>query len=407
MNHQSLGKLYPLFACILLLMSAILVPSSLRAANPPKCKISTSLNLRSSPGVANNNRLGALDSTSQIEPTAQAKDASNQVWFQVRVVTTKSKDVTVGTVGWVLASPTWLTCTPSLTNLKTTLPAANAPSAPAPNKQVAYTELPGGRAGGGFDGLLRTEQGMATTREDDTYGTVSVFQNNFYVRMEVYQTPDNRKVDRVEFSIEDEFNNIVHTQTERTAGYCLFGGGEPNCTALTLRRGAKWPSTNLPILNGYYTVYAKVYVQGQNSPGSYNTQIQIDIPGNASNNDDLVVDVVQTGPGGADYAVYDQLAFQVQAYAPESGDYDGAGIQGVDLWVEDLYYDTIFASHENNAAYCMFGGGDPDCNIWSFSENGYQWPNGKAFEPGQYYLVAHVVAKDGRQKTIDTMVEFE
>jgi hypothetical protein len=62
---------------------------------------------------------------------------------------------------------------------------------------------------------------------------------------------------------------------------------------------------------------------------------------------------------------------------------------------------------EQTAGYCAFGGGEPDCNIWDFAEQGNQWPNGDSIEPGDYSLRATVYAEDGNSTTVEMNVQIQ
>ena len=49
-------------------------------------------------------------------------------------------------------------------------------------------------------------------------------------------------------------NGEVHSRSENTAGYCAFGGGEPNCDVWVFYpRGNKWPGGKT-IENGPHSV---------------------------------------------------------------------------------------------------------------------------------------------------------
>ena len=59
-----------------------------------------------------------------------------------------------------------------------------------------------------------------------------------------------------------------------------------------------------------------------------------------------------------------------------SGSTDGAGIESVTFIIRDETGKKVHERTERNAGYCVFGGGEPDCTVWRFSEHGDKWPGG-------------------------------
>lgn len=90
-----------------------------------------------------------------------------------------------------------------------------------------------------------------------------------------------------------------------------------------------------------------------------------------------------------------ELWFQVKARDPRRGNKDGAGIKSVDFSISDKTGE-VYKRTENNAAYCAFGGGEPDCNIFHFADNGYKWPGtNKPIQNGQHTLTVKVHPSSG------------
>lgn len=59
--------------------------------------------------------------------------------------------------------------------------------------------------------------------------TQGIFHNEVFFRLEVRNgSSDGDGIESVTFKIRDD-DGPVHERTERQAGYCVFGGGEPNC----------------------------------------------------------------------------------------------------------------------------------------------------------------------------------
>ena len=76
---------------------------------------------------------------------------------------------------------------------------------------------------------------------------------------------------------------------------------------------------------------------------------------------------------------------------------DGRGIQTVEFTVTSpdgskRYYDHT----EQTPGYCIFGGGEPDCNRWALEGGRYVWkPGGAAVRSGKYGLTINVTAQNG------------
>jgi len=95
------------------------------------------------------------------------------------------------------------------------------------------------------------------------------------------------------------------------------------------------------------------------------------------------------GPGAAT-----SLVFQVLAHSPLNATQDGSGIDSVDFRIEDQDGNEVHHRVEKTAAYCAFGGGEPDCTVWDFAKNNYKWPGGAKIESGTYTIYINVYSKD-------------
>ena len=84
-----------------------------------------------------------------------------------------------------------------------------------------------------------------------------------------------------------------------------------------------------------------------------------------------------------------------------SADKDGRGIISVEFIVNSLNQaNEVGAEHyrrtEVNPGYCIFAGGEPDCNPWIFENGEYRWnAGGDAVEEGNYLLTVIGTAEDG------------
>jgi hypothetical protein len=103
-----------------------------------------------------------------------------------------------------------------------------------------------------------------------------------------------------------------------------------------------------------------------------------------------------SGPAQVDEPIFNQqIVFRLFVYDPHFGNSDGAGINSVDMQISDPDGHVVQSRTEQNAAYCVFSGGEPDCVIWKFAEHNNQWPDGTPVCNGPgYQAVMTVDAKD-------------
>ena len=78
----------------------------------------------------------------------------------------------------------------------------------------------------------------------------------------------------------------------------------------------------------------------------------------------------------------DRIVFQAEVFDENVGQTDGAGIESVTFTIRDETGEKVHERTERNAGYCVFGGGEPDCTVWRFSEHGDKWPDGASLNPG-------------------------
>jgi hypothetical protein len=83
-----------------------------------------------------------------------------------------------------------------------------------------------------------------------------------------------------------------------------------------------------------------------------------------------------------------------------SADKDGRGITSVEFVVSSPDGSAEFVEYyrrtEINPGYCIFAGGEPDCNPWIFEDSQYKWSaGGDVVEEGNYQLTITVTADDG------------
>lgn len=92
----------------------------------------------------------------------------------------------------------------------------------------------------------------------------------------------------------------------------------------------------------------------------------------------------------------DRLAFRVEVFDPHEGHHDGAGISEVTITIRDNENnDRVHQRTERTAGYCVFGGGEPDCNVLVLAHNNYRWPDGENMVSGKYNVNFNIVRDDG------------
>jgi hypothetical protein len=106
-------------------------------------------------------------------------------------------------------------------------------------------------------------------------------------------------------------------------------------------------------------------------------------------------------PGFAPYEVSDpmvfreRMVFQVEVFDRNVGTNDGDGIDHVRFTIFDDLGRQVHYRQENNAGYCVFGGGEPDCTVLNLADAGYRWPDGELIYPGNYSAVIDIKPTNG------------
>ena len=103
--------------------------------------------------------------------------------------------------------------------------------------------------------------------------------------------------------------------------------------------------------------------------------------------------ITNNAPGGtkAEYVkdlviVDDEFLFRIWIADTRFGDFDGAGIAHADFTISTQdQSQVIYENREDQAAYCVFQGGLPDCNPWLEDNGRYFWRNGIEVQPGGYH----------------------
>lgn len=380
--------------------------------------VSSSLNLRPGPGANYEPAIGLLSNGAQL--LMQARNSLN-TWIQVRVVGS-------GQVGWVSSAAQFVDCTADVATLPlgvipptptaapvstfTPTPSPTAtppPQAPPPPPRLDPTGI-----------LVPAPPGDPGDLAGDVYTNArdNFFTDRIYFEMYVWDPRAGNNlgdgIDHVDFVISCP-DGDTYERTERDPRYCSFGGGEPDCNVVRLRAGENFPDSNCGIETGDYHISITAFPRNNNRrSGNWNFDFSIDVgnnngAGNGANSPQagLQADIAQIGPGSRDTTVHDALVFQVVAFDPNRGNRDGDGIRNVDMWIEGPDGRRVYSRTENNAAYCAFAGGEPDCNVFDLRNND-NWPDdGPLIEDGPHRLRAIIHAEDGRQTELDQRIELQ
>jgi hypothetical protein len=90
-----------------------------------------------------------------------------------------------------------------------------------------------------------------------------------------------------------------------------------------------------------------------------------------------------------------RMAVRDSNFFATEGDVDGAGIAYVDFFVSDANGFPVYERREEFAGYCIFAGGEPDCNPWPVNAAGqYTWgEGGPPVQSGDYQFNINVFSK--------------
>jgi hypothetical protein len=250
-----------------------------------------------------------------------------------------------------------------------------------------------------FDGGMNIAQiGPNTTDPNVTTSLV------FEVETNDIKAGDNNGdgIANVDMRVLDANNHTVYQHTENIARYCLFGGGEPDCTLWKFAdHGNKWPN-GAPVQRGTFFVHATAHTPGGRMR-AVEAAIYIYLAPNLGEAK-VSVDIVQTVPGDNSSDVTSALVFQAEASYSNVGSNDGAGIDHVESWIVDLDGNVVHQQTERNVKYCAFGGSDANCDVWDLAQHANKWPSGTPIYSSDYFLRAVAYAVDGTSGAADQQI---
>lgn len=236
--------------------TATTAPPVPTATSGPICTVLQDLNLRSGPGTAYRPPIRALPAQTVLVPLGfNPTGVPGGPWVQV-------EDKANNLIGWVSAGNQFVNCNIDLTTLPSV---AVAPPAPPP-PPTSDNSTP--------DGTF-----------PESFVWEADFDSQFFVRFYVHDTingdsDDGDGITEVNFQVLDDTGKLVYERTERQAGYCIFGGGEPNCNPWVLEDFVyKWSAGGEAVKEGEYKLLI-VVVADSAEQGNWNYDVTIDLPDN-------------------------------------------------------------------------------------------------------------------------------
>ncbi len=223
-------------------------------ATGPACTVLQDLNLRTGPGTAYRPPIRALPAQTVVIPTGyNPVGIPGGPWVQVR-------DPGANEVGWVSAGDQFVSCNIDLT----TLPSVAVPTPAPPPPPEANNSTP--------DGTF-----------PDNFIWEADFNDRYFVRFNVYDTnsggtADGDGISEVSFQVLDGDGNQVYQRTERQSGFCIFGGGEPDCNPWVFEDNVyKWNAGGELVNNAQYRLLI-VVTASSGDQGNWNYDIDLTLP---------------------------------------------------------------------------------------------------------------------------------
>ena len=220
----------------------------------PQCTVLQDLFFRSGPGTAYDPPVRALEPQTVLIPQGyNPVGVPGGPWVQVR-------ELQANLVGWVSAGEQYVACNIDITGLPSV--AVDPPPPPAPPKTGNS-----GSDGDGPDNLVIREE----FNQD--------YLLRFYAHDVNFGEEDGDGIASVEFTIQDANDNVVHSNSEETSAFCVFGGGEPVCNSWLLEDYIyKWPSTGEPVKDGVYILRVRVILDDDSQgDGNWSYELTVDV----------------------------------------------------------------------------------------------------------------------------------
>lgn len=192
------------------------------------CTVVQDVNLRPGPGTVYEPAIVSMRVNTQLMPLAFSPTGFPQgPWLYAQLTGT-------GQVGWVSAGSQYILCNIDLNSLPL---ATNLP--PTPQPAASPTPSATATKAGPLPPNVDNDAPGGSFPEDGTVKFNIIVDPNFLFRMDVRDLTvgdfEGAGIESVGFSISG--NGVDYFREERTAGFCVFGGGEPTCRP--------WPTNEL------------------------------------------------------------------------------------------------------------------------------------------------------------------
>jgi hypothetical protein len=235
---------------------------------PASCTTVTGVNVRSGPGTAYVPPLGTLAANTPVTPLSYVADGFPQgEWLEVQVDAT-------GQVVWVTAGEQFVRCTVPVTSLPGPASVPPTPRPTATPTPIPATLTPTRVVAGLPPEVVNDVPGGACQRTDHIKTRIEEnpsFLYRVYARDDRVGENDGDGIDFVRFTISDTFGTLYQRE-ERTAGYCIFRGGEPDCRPWPFNDQGRytWGEGGPVVSSGTYQVFIEV-VSKQPDPSNDST----------------------------------------------------------------------------------------------------------------------------------------
>lgn len=241
----------------------------------PSCAVVSGVNLRSGPGTAYEPPVGFVGTNTALRPLAYSPFGFPQgAWLQVEVIG-------AGQVAWVSASPQYVRCNIDPASLPGTVipPTPRPPNTPTPTATATPQTV------ANLPPDLRNVSGGAGCLDDPDINSDFQTDSRFLLRIyaQLFNPPegesgDGAGIDRVEFFVRES----GYSHTERTAGYCIFQGGEPTCRDWPRNALGQltWGNGGPIVVDGDYNIDVTVFPKEETfiSQCNWTISLTIDVP---------------------------------------------------------------------------------------------------------------------------------
>lgn len=249
-------------------------PAAPATAAAPTCTVVSGVNLRGGPGTVYDPPVGFAAANTALRPLAYTPFGNPQgAWLLVEVVGS-------GQQAWLSAGAQFVRCSVDPATLP---PPANVPATPRPPNTATPTATAQPVAALPPD--LRNVSGGAGCLDDPDINSDFQTDSRFLLRIfaQLFDPPpgesgDGAGIERVEFSVRES----GYTHTERTAGYCIFQGGEPTCRDWPRNQFGQltWGDGGPVVVDGNYNIDVNVFPKEDTfiSQCNWTISLTVDVP---------------------------------------------------------------------------------------------------------------------------------